>query len=186
MSHLPTRSITDAPDASRPFLEAIARSSPTGQPLNLHAQLANSPALLAAYMSLRTAGEQHGTLDGRIRAAVMLAAASAANGPYSQAVTRAIAARSGWTPDQIVAIENTRPAGDSRIDAILTFADEAARDRGHVTDAAWTRAVQEGWTAEELTESFLYVTIVTFTDHFVTFADTTLDPALRAMPARSG
>jgi hypothetical protein len=53
MSRIPTLTIADAPAASRPLLQKIAQSSPTGRPFNLHAQMANSPAVLAAYTSLR-------------------------------------------------------------------------------------------------------------------------------------
>jgi hypothetical protein len=166
------------------MLEAIAQTSPTGQPLNLHAQLANAPALLGAYTSMRTAGERDGTLEVRVRAAVMLAASGAADNAYPRVVTEAIATRAGWSPEQIQAIESAGPTGDRRIDTLLTVAREAARDRGHVTDPAWTHALQEGWTTEELTEAFLYLTIATFTASFVNFADTTLDPALSG-PSRA-
>ena len=52
MSRFPTHAVEDAPEASRPLLEKIAQSSPTGRPLNAHAQMAHSPAVLAAYTSL--------------------------------------------------------------------------------------------------------------------------------------
>jgi hypothetical protein len=178
MSRLPLRSINDAPDASRPLLEAIAQSTPTGQPLNLHGQLANSPAVLAAYTSLRTAGERHGTLDARVRGAVMLAAATSLGNPYPRVITEAIAARTGWTAGQVHAIEGASPTGDTHLDAILTVAREAVRNRGDVTDRAWTHALQAGWTSEELTETFLYLAIVIFTDTFVSYAHTALDLAL--------
>jgi hypothetical protein len=47
--------VEDAPAASRPRLQNFIRSSPMGRFLNLHAQMAHSPAVLAAYTSLRTA-----------------------------------------------------------------------------------------------------------------------------------
>jgi hypothetical protein len=117
---------------------------------------------------------------------VLLAAASTADNPYPRTVTRAVAARAGWTSDQIHAIENAGPTGDRRVDALLTVASQAAQNRGHVTDLAWTSALQAGWAIEELTETLLYVTIAVFTERFVNFAGTTLDPALRAVPATSG
>ena len=42
------------------------QSSPTGRPLNLHAQMAHSPAVLAAYASLRAVIAEHGALDRKV------------------------------------------------------------------------------------------------------------------------
>lgn len=53
MSRIPTLTIADAPAASRPLQQKIIQSSPTGRPLNLGALMAHSPAVLAAYTSLR-------------------------------------------------------------------------------------------------------------------------------------
>ena len=41
----------------------LIKFSPTGRLLNLHAQMAHSPALLAAYVSMQRAIDQHATLD---------------------------------------------------------------------------------------------------------------------------
>ena len=65
MTRIPSHTLTEAPAASRPLLEGAARSSPTGKPLNLHAQMAHSPSVLAAYTSIREAIAAHGTLDPR-------------------------------------------------------------------------------------------------------------------------
>jgi hypothetical protein len=46
MSRFPTHAVEDAPEASRPLLQKIAQSSPTGRPLNAHAQLADAFAQL--------------------------------------------------------------------------------------------------------------------------------------------
>ena len=61
MSRIPTHTVEDAPEASRPLLQNIAQSSPSGRPLKAHAQMAHSPAVLAAYTSLRAVIAEHGT-----------------------------------------------------------------------------------------------------------------------------
>jgi hypothetical protein len=71
MDRIPTHSVDDAPAKSRPLLEAVVRFSPTGHPLNLHARMAHSPAVLAAYTSIRKAAAEHGTLGQRDSAALM-------------------------------------------------------------------------------------------------------------------
>jgi len=40
MSRIPSHTIEDAPEAARPLLENLLQFSPTGKPLNLHAQMA--------------------------------------------------------------------------------------------------------------------------------------------------
>jgi hypothetical protein len=55
MARIDRHTITDAPEASRPLLEGILPFSPTGKLLNMHAQMAHSPAVLAAYAAIRQA-----------------------------------------------------------------------------------------------------------------------------------
>jgi hypothetical protein len=58
MSRIPTHTVEGTPDASRPLLQKITQSSPTGLLLNVHAQMAHSPTVLAPYASgrLRASG----------------------------------------------------------------------------------------------------------------------------------
>ena len=63
MSRIPSHTIADAPEASRPLLADMVQFSPTGRLLNMHAQMAHAPAVLEAYVSLRRATAAHGTLD---------------------------------------------------------------------------------------------------------------------------
>jgi len=76
--------IADAPEASRPLLEGILPFSPTGKLLNMHAQMAHSPAVLAAYAAIRQATVTYGTLDPRIRSALMLSTAAVSHSAYAQ------------------------------------------------------------------------------------------------------
>ena len=74
---IPSCTVNDAPEASRPLLEDMAAVSPTGLPLNLQAQLAAAPAVVHAYVALRRASEQHSSFEPRTRIVLMLAAAGA-------------------------------------------------------------------------------------------------------------
>ena len=95
MSRIPTHTVDDAPQACRRLLENVIQFSPTGQPLNLHAQMAHSPAVLAAYTSLRAATAEHGTVGPQLPAALMLTAASAVGNDYAVAITSRLAAPRG-------------------------------------------------------------------------------------------
>jgi hypothetical protein len=112
MTRIPSHTIEDAPQASRPFLENVIQFSPTGRLLNLHAQMAHSPAVLAGYVAIRQANDAHGTLDFPVRAALMLAAARATHSEYAEAITATLAGRvgaaawehavaCGWTDEQL-------------------------------------------------------------------------------------
>ena len=87
MSRITSHTIDDAPEASRPLLQGVVQFSPTGRPLNLHAQMAHSPAVLDAYASIRKATATHGTLDPAIRSALMLATAAVAHSDYAESIT---------------------------------------------------------------------------------------------------
>ena len=104
MTRIPSHSVADAPEASRALLDEMIQFSPTGRPLNMHAQMAHAPAVLTAYVSLRRATAQLGTLDQPLRPALMLAAATADGSEYAQAVISALALRSGWSPDDVAAL----------------------------------------------------------------------------------
>ena len=88
MTRIPSHTLTEAPGV-RPLLEGAARSSPTGKPLNLHAQMAHSPSVLAAYTSIREAIAAHGTLDSQVRSALMLAGQASATAATPRTLPRA-------------------------------------------------------------------------------------------------
>ena len=80
MSRIPSHTIDDAPEVARPLLEDMLKFSPTGRPLNLHAQMAHAPAVLVADTSIRRATSAFGTLDQRLRSALMPVTAAACGG----------------------------------------------------------------------------------------------------------
>src|SRR5437762_11728903 len=104
MARIPSHTIQDAPAASRPLLEDMLQFSPTGRLLNLHAQMAHAPAVLEAYVSIRRATARHGTLEGPIRSALLLAAAVHDGSEYALAIISMLALRSGWHRNQVEAL----------------------------------------------------------------------------------
>jgi hypothetical protein len=62
MTRIPSHTVDDAPEASQALLQEMIQFSPTGRPLNMHAQMAHSPVVLEAYVSLRRATARLGTL----------------------------------------------------------------------------------------------------------------------------
>ena len=172
MSRFPNHTVDDAPEASRPILQKIAQSSPTGRPLNLHAQMAHSPAVLAAYASLRAATADHGTLEPRVSWAVNLATAAAVGNDYMIGIASRFARANGWTDAQIAALRSGATTGDSKIDALTRVVGEAAAHSGNVGDATWKAARHAGWSDAELAEAFAYLGLTVFTGYFLNFAQT--------------
>jgi hypothetical protein len=186
VNRIPSHTIEDAPEASRALLQNVIQFSPTGRLLNLHAQMANSPAVLSAYVSIRQATDAHGTLDFPVRSALMLATAGATHSEYAKAITATLAERAGWSKHQLSALRDGGSLGDDKIDSIVGVVREAAAHAGRVGDIAWERAVACGWSDEQLTEAFAYLGLTVFTGYFLNYARTALDlPAAgAASPAR--
>src|SRR5690242_11502181 len=175
MTRIPSHSIADAPEASRSLLAEMVQFSPTGRLLNLHAQMAHAPAVLEAYVSIRRATARHGTLEAPIRAALMLAAAVHDGREHALANVSMLALRSGWQREHVDAIAADKDLGEEKTDALISVVREAAANSGHVSDAAWARAVGMGWSDEQLAEAFAYLGLTVFTSYFLNYAGTELD-----------
>ncbi|GJH22513.1 hypothetical protein CBA19CS22_38245 [Caballeronia novacaledonica] len=175
MSRVPYHTIDSAPDASRPLLQKVAQSSPTGRPLNLHAQMAHAPAVLASYASLRAATVDHGTLGPKISWALNLATAATVGSDYMIGIASRFARTSGWTEAQTASLRAGATTGDTRIDALIRVVREAAANSGCVTDATWKTAQQAGWNDVHLTEAFAYLGLTLFTGYFLNYAQTDAD-----------
>jgi hypothetical protein len=175
MGRITTLTIADAPAASRPLLQKIAQSSPTGRPLNLHAQMANSPAVLAAYTSLRAVLAEQSTFDPKVGAALTLATAAAVGNRYMIGVASRLAHMNGWAEEQVAALTTGTPTGDAKIDVLTGLVREAAASSGNVTDASWKAAQRAGWSDEQLTDAFVQLGATVFTGYFLNYAQTDLD-----------
>jgi len=175
MSRIPTHTVEDAPAASRPLLQKIIQSTPTGRPANLHAQMAHSPAVLTAYTSLRAVLAEHSTLDPKVGAALTLATAAGVGNGYMIRIASRLAHMNGWAEEQVTAMRTGTPTSDATIDVLTDLVREAAANSGNVTDATWKAAQQAGWSDEQLTDAFAYLGATVFTGYFLNYAQTDMD-----------
>src|ERR1700744_2445261 len=175
MSRIPTLTIDTAPAASRPLLQKIAQSSSTGRSLNLHAEMANSPAVLAAYSSLRAAFAEAVPLDPKVGAALSLAIAAAVGNRYMIGIAGRLAQMNGWTEHQIAALRSGSATNDAKINALTALVREAASHSGNVENATWKTAKQAGWNDAQLTDAFVYLGATVFTGYFLNYAQTDPD-----------
>ena len=95
--------------------------------------------------------------------------------PYVESLTARIASSAGWQPDEIVRFTDGLGSGDEKLDSLLAVVGDASKNLGLVDDAAWERAVHNGWTPEQLAESFAYFSIPLYMAYFTNFAATESD-----------
>ena len=145
------------------------RQASGGRLLALHTDLARSPAGLSAYLGLRRAGSDYGTLTPMVRAAIMLTVGVADDGAYSQAIATQLAIGAGMTPEQTVAVR-TGQIADARLAALLAVMREAAVNTGRVTEAT-----AAGWSVAQLTEAFVFLALTVFVDYFTHYVHTELN-----------
>jgi hypothetical protein len=174
MSRIPTHTVDDAPAASRPLLQKIVQSTPTGRPANLHAQMAHSPAVLTAYASLR-AVLADSSFDPRASAALTLAAAAGVGNAYMIRIASRLAQMNGWPEEHITALRTRAMTNDAKIDALTAVVREGAANSGKVTDASWKAAQQAGWSDTQLADAFAYLGATVFTGYFLNYAQTDMD-----------
>lgn len=174
MTRIPVPAIDEMPTASKGLLEWITQGRPGTKVLNMQAQLAVAPAGLAGYVALRRATEEHGTLDPKTRAAVLAMSGAALGVPYVERLMARVASGAGWQRDEIVRFTEGLGSGDEKLDSLLGVVGDAGKNLGVVDDAAWERAAQDGWTPEQLVESFAYFSIALYCA-FTNFSATELD-----------
>lgn len=68
MPRIPVHTIDDAPKVSQDTLRELQRKM--GKLLNIHAEMAHAPVMLAAYAGMQAAIAEHGTFDARTREAI--------------------------------------------------------------------------------------------------------------------
>jgi hypothetical protein len=175
MTRIPVPDLDEIPTASKELLEWIMKTQPTGKVLNMQAQLAVAPAALAGYVGLRRTTEEHGTLDPKTRSAVLAVSGAALGVPCIERLSARIASSAGLQPDEIVRFTEGLGSGDEKLDSLLGVVGNAGKNLGLVDDAAWERAAHNGWTPEQLAESFAFFSIALYMAYFTNFAATELD-----------
>ena len=180
-SRFPVHTLESAPLATRPVLEALAQRSPIpGQPINLHAQMAQSPSVLLSYMAMRQALEVNAaTLDRKTRSAILLTVAAVEETGYTTALNSAIAAQAGWSQSEIRDLRAGQ-TDDPRLCALLAVVRAVTRNIGRVDEPTWHAARTAGWSEDQLAEAFAFAGLTHYVDAFANFAQSELDSPFAA------
>ncbi|GAC1602153.1 MAG: carboxymuconolactone decarboxylase family protein [Pseudarthrobacter sp.] len=173
MARIPVHTVASAPEESKEIAGKLEKRM--GKLLNIHAEMAHSPVVIAAYHGISQAIAAHGTFDARTKEAIALAVGNQNGCDYCQAAHTLSARRAGLDDEQILAIRAGEVDFDDQLATITGVAREAAARTGNVSDATWHAALDAGWGAEELSEAFAHIAANLFTNYFNHYARTDLD-----------
>ncbi|MQA06352.1 MAG: carboxymuconolactone decarboxylase family protein, partial [Streptosporangiales bacterium] len=98
MARIPVYDVAGAPAASKDRLATLEKRH--GKVLNIHGEMAHSPAVIAAYTGVQGAVAEHGTFDASTREAIALAVGAVDGCDYCQAAHTAAGLRAGLSEDQ--------------------------------------------------------------------------------------
>ncbi len=178
MPRIPVHTVDSAPEASRDALKSL--ESKYGKVLNIHGEMAHSPAVLHAYVALQDVLREHATLDAKTREAIALAVGNEDDCDYCQAAHTGGGKAVGLSDDEMLAVRRGK-AEDPKLDALLALAREFTANVGNTSDQAWQTAVDAGWSEEQLTELTTHVTLNLLTNYFNHHVHSELD--MPAAPA---
>lgn len=171
MSNIKPLNIENAPEASRPLLEAV--NAKMGKIPNLLGNLAHSPAALQSYLSLaETLGG--GLFSGQELELVALAVGEANNCDYCLAAHTMIGGMQGLDSDTILAARNGQ-SSDPKLAQLIRLSAEITVTRGNPEAASVTAFLGAGWTEGHLMELIAVVALNTLTNYANHIAKTEVD-----------
>ncbi len=173
MPRIPVHTVNSAPEASRDALKQL--EAKYGKVLNIHGEMAHSPAVLLSYAALQDVIREHATLDGRVREAIALAVGNQDECLYCQSAHTGGGKAAGLTEDEMIAIRRGDADFDPALDALLKLARAYTANVGHTDDETWQAASSAGWSDEQLTELSIHVTLNLLTNYFNHHVHTELD-----------
>lgn len=169
--------ITSAPEASRPLLQAVA--SQHGFVPNLFGVLAGSPAALGAYLGI--AGALNRTRLTPIEREIVTLAVSAENGCAYCVAAHSTVARMVRVPEEaIAAVRAGEGVPDPKLEALRRFATAVVATRGR-PGAEELRVFQAaGYDAGHVLDVLAIVAMKTLSNYTNHIAETPLDEAFAA------
>jgi len=172
----PTRREVDG--KTRALLEGVERK--LGTIPNLMRTMANSPAVLEAYLGFSGALAK-GTLSARLREQIALVVGEANRCEYCLAAHAALGRLAGLSDDEIA--DSRRAAStDPATQAALAFARKVVAERGRVNDDDVQGLGIAGFSDGDIAEIIANVALNLFTNYFNHIAETEVDfPRVEAL-----
>lgn len=168
-----------APEGSQGLLTDVQAKMGGFLP-NLYRQMAASPAVLDAYLTLT--GILAKTSFSPAEQQLILLTASARNGcTYCVAAHSSGGRMAKLDPQAIEAVRSGTPAEDARLQALRAFVEEVLETRGKVSDAALSAFTDAGYTQIQAMEVLVGISMKALSNSFSRMFDTPLDGVLSKM-----
>jgi uncharacterized peroxidase-related enzyme len=181
MSRIPTpATIEQAPEASRPLLEAVKKQF--GSVPNLFRLVAQSPAALEGYLGLNAALGK-GSLPAATRERIALAVAQINGCSYCLSAHTHIGKTLAHLDEAEIAANRAGGSTDPRADAAVRFAAKVALERGHVSEGDLAALKLAGYSDAQAIEVVLHVALNTWTNYVNEAFKTDIDFPLVAAQA---
>lgn len=178
MSRIQTVDPTAAEGRAKQLLDGV--KAKLGTTPNMMRAMANSPAVLDAYLQF-SAALGGGALAAKDRERIALAVGEANGCQYCLSAHSAIGKMVGLTDEQIREARRGH-AVDEKSDAVITLASVLVEKRGLVSDDDVARAKRAGLNDGEIAEVVANTALNLFTNYFNHLADVEVDfPAIESL-----
>ncbi len=147
---------------------------------NMHATMANAPAVLDAYLAMNAA-LAHSSLDAGLRERICLTVAAANSCDYCLAA-HAAGAKALKIDDAEIANAREAKSSNPHYAAALAFARAVVEDMGTVTDAEFASVKKAGWDDAAIIEITAAVAANIFANYFNHVVGTQVDFPAPAVP----
>jgi uncharacterized peroxidase-related enzyme len=129
---------------------------------NLYATFAHSENALGNFLGLANAKT---SLTAKQKEVIDLAVSEVNGCAYCLAAHTAIAKGAGFTEDQTLEFREGYSSSDAKLDALATFASEAAAQRGKPSAEAIEALITAGYTKENVVDAVLAIGTITITNY---------------------
>jgi AhpD family alkylhydroperoxidase len=173
----PPHTFDSAPAASKPTL--LQLKAAVGMVPNLAAAMAESPALLEGFATLR-AIFQSGTFSPVEREVLSLTNAVENGCNYCRAIHSTFALKVGAPDDVVRRLRAGASPSDPKLKALVDFGRAVVRDRGHVPPETFQAFLDAGYTKAQALEVLLGLATSIIANYAGHFTEPELDEPLRA------
>lgn len=164
--------VGDAPEASRPLLDAVA--SQLGSVPNLFRAVAVSPQALEGYLGLSGALGK-GALSAATRERIALAVAEVNGCDYCLSAHTYLGRNLARLDDAEITANRSGGSNDPKADAAVRFAAKVARERGRLADADFAAVRAAGYSDAQIIEIVQHVALNVWTNYFNNVFQTDID-----------
>jgi AhpD family alkylhydroperoxidase len=175
MTSYPIHSIASAPDQSRPVLEQLRETF--GLIPNIAGAMANSPALIKAFVSLFQQVHSGSFTEAEIQTLLLTNAVTNAC-EWAVAFHSFLALKAGLTPATVAAIRGHGLLADRKLAALSSLARRLIEARGHVGEAELAAFVDAGFRPDQTLEILAVTAASTITNYVGTITRPPLEDFL--------